>query len=110
MYCLSYLEQKLKPTERGALCRGVAGPVEVSPRGVTRVVWELDDGEHVEESLRPVSGLRTGLLGLVIAPGPGDTQEDKKNCGNKTGNSRHFLGRHQVADWRRVCRTCEKFT
>ena len=67
------------PTKSGALCRGEAGPVEVAPGGVTRFIGELDDGEHVEESLRPFPALRTGLLGLVMASDPGEAQEDKNN-------------------------------
>ena len=62
------------PTESSALCRGVTGSVEVAPGGVTRVIRELDDGEHVEESLHPVCGLGTDLVSLLVSPDQGDTQ------------------------------------
>ena len=66
-------------TESSALCRGVAGSVEVAPGGVTRVIRELDNGEHVEESLHPVFGLGTDLVSLLVSPDPGDIQEEDKN-------------------------------
>ena len=73
------LEMLGSPTESSALCRGVTGSVEVAPGGVTRVIRELDDGEHVEESLHPVCGLGTDLVSLLVSPDPGDTQEEDKN-------------------------------
>ena len=66
-------------TESSALCRGVTGSVEVAPGGVTRVIRELDDREHVEKSLHPVCGLGTDLLSLLMSPDPGDIQEEDKN-------------------------------
>lgn len=76
--CL-FRDKSGNPTESSALCRGVAGPVVVSPSGVTRVIWELDDGEHIQKPLHPVTGLRPGLL---VASDPGDTQEDKNSLEN----------------------------